>query len=386
MHSITYTWSRQASTDRRDEPAWTTHARRILPGQQIRINRDDDAEEGDLGIRRFPTESVTGEKLPAGEGSSGESGTGSGSSRREEIEMQERASVEEHEQEAEYTTPVREDRGRTDSEEGRRTPPLAEYREGHHLVIERRRGSGDEVEVEVIRNAFDDEPAESSTFTHPHRLKSKELDKIKAHLPVSVEHAVSQVENHGKDAVDALGLGLMTSRPRTPSPDRTSDRDGRSRSPSPSPSPERASRPPVIKLPGAKPFKGLRNLFRRDSSPSPGVIEEGRAAPDPSLLLPPSSGRPRPVVAEPEPMSSNDRSLQLSRTLSVPRNTSIRFAAETSESSDTAPSVGNYGNTAPGFKRNPGLAMYRTSSVQSTGSAKGESGPSVSFREPELRR
>jgi hypothetical protein len=365
-----------------------------LPGQQIRINRDDDAEEGDLGIRRFPTESVTGEKLPAGEGSSGESGTGSGtgsgSSRREEIEMQERASVEEHEQEAEYTTARGEDRGRTDSEAGRRTPPLAEYREGHHLVIERRRGSENEVEVEVIRNAFDDEPAESSTFTHPHRLKSKELDKIKAHLPVSVEHAVSQVENHGKDAIDALGLGLMTSRPRTPSPDRRSDREARSRSPSPSPppspSPERASRPPVIKLPGAKPFKGLRNFFRRDSNPSPGMIEEGRVAPDPSLLLPPSPGRPRPIVAEPEPISSNDRSLQLSRTLSVPRNTSIRFAAETSESSDTAPSVGNYGNTAPGFKRNPGLAMYRTSSVQSTGSAKGESGPSVSFREPEIRR
>lgn len=39
-------------TRRDNEPAWTTHARRINPGQEIRVNRDDDPEEGDMGVRR----------------------------------------------------------------------------------------------------------------------------------------------------------------------------------------------------------------------------------------------------------------------------------------------------------------------------------------------
>jgi hypothetical protein len=68
------------------------------------------------------------------------------------------------------------------------------------------------------------------------------------------------------------------------------------------------------------------------------------------------------------------------------RNTSIRFADDSAASSNTAPGMANYGVNAPGFKRTPGLAMYRSASVQSSGSARGDREPSVSFQEPERPR
>lgn len=56
------------------------------------------------------------------------------------------------------------------------------------------------------------------------------------------------------------------------------------------------------------------------------------------------------------------------------RNPSIRFADD-APSSDTAP--GNYGANNPGFRKNPSLSMFRSTSVES---------PSVSFQEPEKPR
>ena len=133
--------------NRRDDlPAWTTHARRILPGQEIRINRDDDAEEGDLGMR--------GREKPVETEDDGDADGSGGSSdsrtlgRIDDIEMQKRGSSGsdeavndregEQNEEAEGEREIEEDAGE-------RTPPLAEYREGPHLIIERKRGDGEEV-------------------------------------------------------------------------------------------------------------------------------------------------------------------------------------------------------------------------------------------------
>lgn len=100
VHSITHTWSRNPSMDaRNNEPAWTTHARRVVPGQDIVINRDD--EEGDLGLRREEQSESSGETKPVS------------------YEMADRS----------------------------RTPPLAEYREGHHLIIERKLSNSSEVRL-----------------------------------------------------------------------------------------------------------------------------------------------------------------------------------------------------------------------------------------------
>jgi hypothetical protein len=125
-------------TRRDDEPAWTTHARRITPGQEIRVNRDDDAEEGDLGMQRQEKSGLemTREKSTREDGSGG-----SATAVSKDIEMADRhGSAGEgsgHSEEAE--------------EDGRNTPVLAEYREGNHLIRERKKGEGEEVSSNPTR-------------------------------------------------------------------------------------------------------------------------------------------------------------------------------------------------------------------------------------------
>lgn len=135
-------------TRRGNEPAWTTHARRILPGQSIRVNRDDDPEEGDMGIqRRDKAESpATREKLS--NPSSSTEGSADSGANGESIEMRQRekSAFPANGEEAHGATA--EEREEDEEEHvggGRRTPPIAEYREGMDLVVERRRGAGEEV-------------------------------------------------------------------------------------------------------------------------------------------------------------------------------------------------------------------------------------------------
>ncbi|WVQ96326.1 hypothetical protein IAU59_003430 [Kwoniella sp. CBS 9459] len=478
VHSITYTRSRGLSMDARgDEPAWTTHARRITPGQQITINRDDDPEEGDMGVRRRDThqsEIVNGEKLVSQ--SSGES-SGSGSRTMppsEEIEMTEKRPTESPQEygqdQAEMgeaaelgsrrprsrgsrrssrrssvcSTGSHEDGSGAEEAEGRaeiddkrggdRTPPLAEYREGHHLVIERRKKDSDEVEVEVIRNHFHDgKQSETDKFVHPDRLKHSELDRILHMLPKSLEHATSHVRDEGVDAIDRLGLGLMDPHTATPSirsteeqpeypertQSRTNERDAAAATRSynengnenendyedvVSDTEEELPRhhnPPAIHVSkGSSSSHHKKRSFRsrffggkgkRDRSHSPSHVEEGRAPPNPDLLAPPSSSsaRPIPIIETEDSSDPSDEprgsGIPLTRTMSASRSPAIRFAPDVVErSSDTAPNMTNYGVNNPGFKKNPSLAMYRSASVQSTGSNKGE-GPSVSFAEPKKR-
>lgn len=123
--------------DPRDEPAWTTHARRIIPGQDIVINRDEDPEEGDMGL-------VTREKGNAEKTVSSEDSQGSYSSRTagqgEAYEMDQRGRVDSRNS---RSSQVFEDDDGDD--DGARTPPLAEYREGHHLIVERKVADSEEV-------------------------------------------------------------------------------------------------------------------------------------------------------------------------------------------------------------------------------------------------
>lgn len=141
MHSLTYTWSRQPSI--REQPAWTTHTRRVRPGESITVNRDeDDAEAGDVGLRR--TDGDEREKVLDSE----TTGSGSESLGRSQGEMSEKRAEgyvrrdgrerDEAEEEQDRLGETGERAGRdTGREGGRRTPPVAEYREGDHLVIER---------------------------------------------------------------------------------------------------------------------------------------------------------------------------------------------------------------------------------------------------------
>nr|XP_019012994.1 Na+/H+ exchanger AnNHA1 [Kwoniella pini CBS 10737]OCF51775.1 Na+/H+ exchanger AnNHA1 [Kwoniella pini CBS 10737] len=443
VHSITYTRSRGLSMDpNADEPAWTTHARRILPGQQITINRDDDPEEGDLGVRRRDTlnDTYNGEKL----GSQDSGGTSSSRTMPpgDDIEMQQayKPSHHTHREETEEGEAAEADRrnssdsgrsGRShgsdeergeeeaegdreirDKEGGSRTPPLAEYREGHHLIIERKKKGSEEVEVEVIRNHFaPDKPSEKDSFDHPHRLKTKEVDKLISMLPKSLEHATSHVRDQGQEAIDRLGLGLMggISTPSVVDSQLPMD-EGSPSQRAVDPEEEAVSetedddptsrRTPYSKVPAINVHRGSGSgtktkmksikdrLFGRKSNEndhSPSKTEEGLAPPNPSLLGPPSKyniSRPIPIVNEPERTdSSESRGIPLTRTLSASRSPAIRFAPDVENSSETAPTISNYGVNAPGFKRNPNLAMSRSASIQSNGE-----GPSVSFAEPEKKR
>jgi len=202
------------------------------------------------------------------------------------------------------------------------------------------------------------------------------MERLRKSLPKSLEHATSRVKDQGKEAIDFLGMGLMHSRTsseassppaRTESPhsiDSPSDDDG----------PSNSGSPPIIKV--ESPKKGLRQrLFGKRHSSNASDAEEGRA--DPDMLSPQAAARsqPVPIVAT----SSNDDSL--SRSISN-RNPAIRFAPDIAPSSDTAPGISNYGSSAPGFKRNPNLSMFRSSSVQSTDDAESN----VSFDEPDKPR
>jgi hypothetical protein len=119
--------------DRRDEPAWTTHARRVIPGQDIVVNRDEDPEDGDLGL-------IAREKA-VGNDNSGDS-QGSSSSRTagrgEAYEMDGLSKDDSNSQAI------------ADDDEGDRTPPLAEYREGSHLIIERKVKDSEEVSTRIF--------------------------------------------------------------------------------------------------------------------------------------------------------------------------------------------------------------------------------------------
>jgi hypothetical protein len=142
VHSITYTWSRQPSM-RDNQPAWTSQVRHVQPGQSIIVNRDEDPEDGDVGLNRTSPEGSAREKL----GQSSTGGSSDDRTRRDDMEMSEKKRTSsdgdvELDEEADGGAPG-ERAGHDDNEPG--TPPVARYREGNDLIIERKRGGGEEV-------------------------------------------------------------------------------------------------------------------------------------------------------------------------------------------------------------------------------------------------
>lgn len=108
----------------------------------------------------------------------------------------------------------------------------------------------------------------------------------------------------------------------------------------------------------------------------------GMRAPPPEIVEPES-------ILSPAPSNPSNPNLLLERTATT---RSIRFTPDTAEPSDTVPAPsgrGNYGLSAPGFKRNPTLSMDRTRSYheeEEDDDDDGGNGPSVSFKVPDKRR
>jgi hypothetical protein len=127
VHSVTRTWSRHQSMGSM-APEWATQTRRITRPEEIIINRDSVMERGEM----VPSEKMTGTGTPSGEDDS----------EKKSLHM----SSEPASDRGDATT---ETEGRPDA------PPdeaetVTEWREGPDIVLEKRAGPGDEVEVEVI--------------------------------------------------------------------------------------------------------------------------------------------------------------------------------------------------------------------------------------------
>ncbi|KAJ9116967.1 hypothetical protein QFC22_004625 [Naganishia vaughanmartiniae] len=225
VHSMTHTWSRQSFGD---EPAWASHARRIRPGESIRINRDDDGEIADDGITdrgdplaltnekeltRSQSNSLGSRTVTASSGEQQESPCQAGGGERADVEAMENGTYS-PDVANRHVRPGEEDEDNEevidDSDDGRTTPILAEYREGPHLVRERKKDDTDSVEVEVFQNYFaKDKPTKATSFMHPQPLKHHEVDILHDKLQHSADYAADHVRDGGKDRVDRLGLGMM---------------------------------------------------------------------------------------------------------------------------------------------------------------------------------
>ncbi|KAB5596381.1 Na+/H+ antiporter Nha1 [Ceratobasidium theobromae] len=131
VHSIRHTWSRH-NTVEGGRPEWANQTRQIQPGEEIVVNRDDAAERGEMGYDEKRASAPTS----VGEGSSGsvegrEHGTG------------------------EHVVSAEGRHGRMGvAFDDTQDVETTEWREGQDLVIERSPGRGEEIEVEVIRNAY----------------------------------------------------------------------------------------------------------------------------------------------------------------------------------------------------------------------------------------
>ncbi|KAL7408912.1 Sodium/hydrogen exchanger family-domain-containing protein [Mrakia frigida] len=213
-HSIAFTRtndSRLYSIDRdrveRPEPAWLSGMQRIVPGANIRINRDDDVEKGpgdreekEIGLSSDSTAGLD----DRGEGSSNGSGSGSSTRRNgvtgdkkkdvggEEVENEEGGKMEgktigEIEAEGERREAQETGSDIELEESGRKTPPLREFRQGNHLIIERGGDDGADVEVEVVRNHFlDDKPSRRDSFRGPREGVAQDLKHYLIHVKEDV--------------------------------------------------------------------------------------------------------------------------------------------------------------------------------------------------------
>ncbi|KAI0299685.1 Sodium/hydrogen exchanger family-domain-containing protein [Multifurca ochricompacta] len=196
--TVTRTWSRQPSL-----PDWALHTRRVERAEDVVINRDPASimERGQVsenekaGIKDRESEAMV----------------------HVEDEKSGRAAQREDNPEADDLTVAM-----TETEEAKadNAPDgmeiYAEWKEGPHLIIERRKGPGEEVEVEVQRNAYG--PSEAERITRAFRggraavyhSAGAFLGGVMRHVPHDIEAGVKGVL-HGGD-----NIGVLHTRPSHP--------------------------------------------------------------------------------------------------------------------------------------------------------------------------
>lgn len=264
--------------------------------------------------------------------------------------------------------------------------------------------------MEVIKNYYDDQAEiERKRFQHPHSLKDN-AHLVQHYLSQSMSAALGTPQQPQRSSSRASSRRSTGSRGTLPDPAQSQSQPvDRDRS---SPEglrivhidPARIRRDPKPTL-----RQRLFGRFRGDpsSKSSQHDAEEGRAnsrngsddeeeGEEAYIRRGNYEVRPPPAIVEPESILSppgSNSNLLLERTATA---RSIRFTPDTAEPSDTVPAPpgrGNYGLSAPGFKRNPTLSMDRTRSYheegdedEDEGEDSGGNGQSVSFKVPDKRR
>lgn len=129
VHSVSRTWSRHdtfGTFGNRSLPEWTTHTRRVMPGEDIVINRDSEMERGTLTVH---------EKEET----------------RETYDQTEESTTHEEKEEGSSSPSQDDSATRVDGSDVRdeNAPDggeiIQEWQEGPHRIIERRAGPGEEV-------------------------------------------------------------------------------------------------------------------------------------------------------------------------------------------------------------------------------------------------
>ncbi|KAJ6478786.1 Sodium/hydrogen exchanger family-domain-containing protein [Mycena vitilis] len=185
VHSVSRTWSRHTTATHAPQPDWMSHVRDA--GGGVVVNRD--VEEGSRDL---------------------ETGLGSGEEKVEEevhhgrpLEHIDVRTGDSESPTAVATTPGSQEAAKEEVEAGLRpegdVPPdgdelVSEWQEGHHRIIERRAGPGEEVEVEVIRNVDGNDV--SSAYRGSEAVAHRILEKIRG-----APHALEL-------DVEALGRGI----------------------------------------------------------------------------------------------------------------------------------------------------------------------------------
>ncbi|PCH40212.1 hypothetical protein WOLCODRAFT_116887 [Wolfiporia cocos MD-104 SS10] len=175
VHTVSRTWSRH-DTWGRPAPEWMSHTQRIVPGEEIIINRDSEMERGMLSPH---------EKLRRGDQDSStlqdEKEEGSSSRSQDESAMRQDG------------TDMREQNIPDGGE------VVQEWQEGPHRIIERRAGPGEEVEVEVQENAFGPNATTVGTIRVAEQAVEQVADDITTrirHAPEELEVAVDEAESN----------------------------------------------------------------------------------------------------------------------------------------------------------------------------------------------
>ncbi|KAF7791430.1 hypothetical protein EIP86_002446 [Pleurotus ostreatoroseus] len=248
VHSVTRTWSRHDTLGRTHGlPEWANLTRPVVHGHDIVINRDDrDVERGEA--------TMFGEDTP-----------------------EEKASTDSQQmQDEEARRETGEDMRDENPPDGEQTETITEWKEGPHKIVEKRAGPGEEVEVEVHRNAY--APADTTVHTARvtedrardaiHELRHKLSTTLSPPKVVEgARHEVDKVENAVENAVNEVSEALAPSgsQPSQPSQDEEegwmSDREdqaessahARAKSKSPRP---KAPKPPKLAM--LRPTVGAR--------------------------------------------------------------------------------------------------------------------------------